>query len=159
MFFNNSLSQYIAWFSENTFRRIFVFGQIFDNGRKDFLNDTHRYFALLFELCCEFLLLLLGENFDWNEMIWYRMVICGHRLNRHVLDRQCKDYSRQHQLVQQILILQFSPHYHYHHLVGHFHQHLLIWILIHLYGRRITEYMPNSTSKINEKFRKPVFCR
>ena len=67
-----------------------------------------------------------------------RMVICGHRLNRHVLDRQCKDYSRQHQLVQQILILQFSLHYHYHHLVGHFHQHLLIWILIHHYGRRIT---------------------
>ena len=37
-----------------------------------------------------------------------RMVICGdhlnrrHRLNPHVLDRQCKDYSLQQQLVQQI---------------------------------------------------------
>ena len=116
------------------------------------LIDISRY-------CSSFAVSFISLFFFFSNENWFRMVIYGHRLNRHVLDRQCKDYFLQHQLVQQILILQFSPHYHYHHLVGHFHQHLLIWILIHLYGRRITEYMPNSTSKINEKISKTCFLR
>ena len=113
-----------------------MFGKIFDHGRKDFLNDTHRYFALLFELCCK-----KKKNSLWKNSMkcFSRMAICGHRLNRYVLNRQCKDYFLQHQLVQQILILEYSPHphYHSHQFVGHFHQHLLILISIHQYGRRI----------------------
>ena len=66
-----------------------------------------------------------------------RMVIFGHHLNHHVLDRQCKDCFLQQELVQQILIHRFYHHYHFHLLIGLSRHRLLILISIfHQFGRQ-----------------------